>query len=165
MLTSVEDAVGIPGIPSQPIGYGDAEVLLAAMGGPRAPEAWQGEIPGLVYRLGPDTKHRGWAARLSVNNFLAEVKSDNVIGIIRGREEPDRLVIMGNHRDAWGYGASDPSSGTAAMMEMARIFGQRLRQGWRPRRTIVLANWASEEAGLMSSYEWVMDKIHHLTHR
>ena len=74
-------------------------------------------------------------------------------------------MILGNHRDAWGYGASDPSSGTAVLMEMARVLGERVRAGWRPRRSIVLVSWAAEEAGLMGSWEWSMDKIHKLTHR
>ena len=74
-------------------------------------------------------------------------------------------MILGNHRDAWGYGASDPSSGTAPLMEMARVLGERVRRGWRPRRSIVMASWAAEEAGLMGSWEWTMDKIHKLTHR
>ena len=74
-------------------------------------------------------------------------------------------MILGNHRDAWGYGASDPSSGTAAMMEMARVLGERVKGGWRPRRSIVMASWAAEESGLMGSWEWTMDKIHKLTHR
>ena len=76
-----------------------------------------------------------------------------------------RYVIIGNHRDAWGYGASDPSSGTAPLMEMARVLGERVRGGWRPRRSIVMVSWAAEEMGLMGSWEWSMDKIHKLTHR
>ena len=46
-----------------------------------------------------------------------DVVDTNVIGVIRGKEEPDRYVLLSNHRDAWGYGAIDPSSGTAALME------------------------------------------------
>ena len=64
-------------------------------------------------------------------------------------------MIIGNHRDAWGYGASDPSSGTAALMEMARVLGARVRAGWRPRRSIVLASWVAEEAGLPRAARFV----------
>ena len=84
-----------------------------------------------------------WRVRLVVNNYIRDSKSDNVIGMIRGSEEPDRFVIFGNHRDAWGYGAVDPSSGTAIMMEVARVLGTRLASGWRPRRSIVLGSWAA----------------------
>ncbi|GLJ31718.1 hypothetical protein SUGI_0637510 [Cryptomeria japonica] len=42
----------------------------------------------------------------------------NVFAVIRVSEEPDRFVILGNHRDAWTYGAVDPNSGTAALLEI-----------------------------------------------
>ena len=57
------------------------------------------------------------------------VKSSNVIGYIRGSVEPDRYVLLGNHRDAWGYGAVDPSSGTCQLMEVARILGTLIEKG------------------------------------
>jgi hypothetical protein len=44
----------------------------------------------------------GWKVRLSVHNHQGSVKSSNVIGVITGEVEPDRYVIVGNHRDAWG---------------------------------------------------------------
>ena len=44
----------------------------------------------------------------------------NVIATIPGTDEPDRWIMLGNHRDAWVYGAVDPSSGTAATMETCR---------------------------------------------
>ena len=66
--------------------------------------------------------------RLVVNNFLEEKEDTNVIGVIQGEVEPDRYVLVTNHRDAWGYGALDPSSGTCAIMEAAQVLG-------------ILANW------------------------
>ena len=81
----------------------------------------------------------------------------NVISRIDGDEEKDRWVIMGNHRDAWVFGAVDPNSGTAAMLEAARAFGALLKKGWKPRRTIVLASWDGEEYGLLGSTEWAED--------
>ena len=157
----------LPKIPSQPIGYGDAERLMSIMGGQEVPAQWRGGIPNMTYRLGPgfDRDHSGWRVRLVVNNYIRDRKSENVIGIIHGAEEPDRFVIFGNHRDAWGYGAVDPSSGTAILMEVARVLGQRLREGWRPRRSIVFGSWASEESGIMGSTEWVFDKLHKLMNR
>ena len=41
----------------------------------------------------------------------------------------DRYVIVGNHRDAWVFGALDPSSGTAVMMEMVRVMGNLAKSG------------------------------------
>ena len=163
----INETANLPKIPSQPIGYGDAERLLAVMGGAEVPEEWKGAIPGISYRLGPgfDEEHQGWKVRLVVNNFLDDREDNNVIGIIRGEVEPDRFVVLSNHRDAWGYGAVDPSSGTCAMMESARILGSLVKAGWRPRRSIVFASWAAEEHGLMGSTEWVYDKIHKLMNR
>lgn len=39
------------------------------------------------------------------------------------------MVMLGNHRDAWVFGAVDPSSGTAVMMEIARGLGQLRERG------------------------------------
>jgi len=158
---------GLPGIPSQPIGYGDARRLLETMGGEEAPEAWRGGLQGLTYRLGPgpDAAHQGWRVRLVTHNYLEDKEDSNIIGLIRGEEEPDRYVLLSNHRDAWGYGAIDPSSGTASLMEVARVLGNLHKRGWRPRRSIVFASWGAEEYGLMGSNEWVYDNIQKLMDR
>src|SRR2546430_3376637 len=73
---------------------------------------------------------------------------------IRGSELPDEWVVMGNHRDAWVFGGVDPSSGTASMMELTRSLGQLLKEGIRPRRTLVICSWDGEEVGLTGSTEW-----------
>jgi N-acetylated-alpha-linked acidic dipeptidase len=78
----------------------------------------------------------------------------NVIATIPGAEEPDRWVMVGNHRDAWVYGAVDPGSGTAATLETCRALGAAVKHGWKPRRTIVYASWDAEEYGLVGSTEW-----------
>ena len=132
------------------------------------PEDWKGKVPGVTYRLGPgfSEKHKGWRVRLVVNNILEEKEDSNVLGLIRGAEEPDRYVLISNHRDAWGYGAIDPSSGTCAMMEVARVLGNLVKSGkWRPRRSILFASFSTEEYGLMGSNEWVYDKIHKLMNK
>ena len=77
-----------------------------------------------------------------------------VTGRITGTATPDQRVIVGNHRDAWGYGGVDPSSGTASLMELARSLGALAKQGVRPRRTIEFASWDAEEFSLTSSTEW-----------
>jgi N-acetylated-alpha-linked acidic dipeptidase len=78
---------------------------------------------------------------------MAEIQ--DVFGLIRGREEPERYIILGNHRDAWTYGAVDPHSGTATLLEIARRFGVMLRSGWKPRRTIIFCSWDAEEFGMV----------------
>ena len=92
------------------------------MGGPDSPENWHGDIRGVQYRIGGEWKSEfsGCTLRLNTNNYFGMVKTPNVIGFIKGSEEPDRYVLMSNHRDAWGFGAVDPSSGTAQMMEVTR---------------------------------------------
>ncbi|MGB5294875.1 MAG: transferrin receptor-like dimerization domain-containing protein, partial [Thermoanaerobaculia bacterium] len=77
-----------------------------------------------------------------------------VTGAIRGSEEPEKVVVLGNHRDAWVYGAVDPSSGSATLLEAARILGELSKTGHRPRRTLILASWDAEEWHLTGSTEW-----------
>ena len=87
-----------------------------------------------------------------------------MIGKIKGSEYPDDWVVAGNHRDAWVYGAVDPSSGTAAMLESVHGIGALLAQGWRPKRTIVFCSWDGEEEGLIGSTEWVEQHASTLRH-
>jgi N-acetylated-alpha-linked acidic dipeptidase len=85
----------------------------------------------------------------------------NVIGRIPGTHPQE--IILGNHRDAWVYGAGDPSSGSAAFNSVVDAFGRLVRRGWRPLRTLVFASWDAEEYGLVGSTEWVEDHAKHLT--
>jgi N-acetylated-alpha-linked acidic dipeptidase len=142
----------LPRIPSMPLNARNAAEILKQMGGPEAPKDWQGGLP-LTYRIGPGPV----ALDMDVQNEERVGKLRSVIGVIRGREEPDRMVILGNHIDAWSYGAVDPSSGTAALLETARAFGEALKKGHRPRRTVVFAVWDGEEPLLGSSTQWALD--------
>lgn len=161
-----EEVDGLPKIPAQPIGYDDAKQLIEKLGGMDSPKSWKGGIDA-EYKIGGSFKSpwEGWKVRLKVNNYRGTVKSSNVIGYIRGEVEPDRYVILSNHRDAWGYGSVDPSSGTAQLMEVTRVLGQLKANGWRPRRTLVFCSWASEEYGYEGSYEWVYHHLSKLMHR
>jgi N-acetylated-alpha-linked acidic dipeptidase len=136
-------------IPSLPISYDAARPMLDAMGGPNVPSGWQGGLP-LPYHVGPGPVEVHFAIRMD----YAIRPIWNVIATLKGTAEPDRWVMVGNHRDAWTYGAVDPSSGTAATMEMCRALGQAVKGGWKPRRTIVYASWDAEEYGLVGSTEW-----------
>lgn len=137
-------------IPTLPISYGDAEPLLAAMRGPVAPPSWRGGLP-ITYRLGPGP------ARVHLKvAFNWDLKpAHNVVATIRGSEFPDEWIVRGNHHDAWVNGASDPVSGMAPALEEARALGELVKQGWRPKRTIVYAAWDGEEQGLLGSTEFV----------
>ncbi|XP_071079773.1 N-acetylated-alpha-linked acidic dipeptidase 2-like [Haliotis cracherodii] len=147
--------VGLPEIPAHPIGYDIAEKILREMGGEEAPLDWRGGL-NITYRLGPALEKTGWKIQMNISTRNQIKTAYNVIGVIRGQIEPDRYVMMGNHRDAWVYGAIDPSSGTAVMMETARVTGQLVKSGkWRPRRSIMFCSWGAEEYGLLGSTEWV----------
>lgn len=148
-----EDSIDLPHIPVQPISYGDAIHILREMEGDDVPDEWKGSLD-VPYKLGPGLAN-GRKIQLDVNNKNVRRQTYNVIGMIRGSLEPDRYVLVGNHRDAWVFGAVDPSSGTAALLELTRVLGKLVKEGkWRPRRTIVFCSWGSEEHSLIGSTEW-----------
>jgi N-acetylated-alpha-linked acidic dipeptidase len=144
-----EEARSVPQIPAVPMSWRDAKPILENLHGPVAPLDWQGALP-MTYRVGPGP------AKLHVEiDMDDETRSIWVVeGRILGSEHPDELVILGNHRDAWVYGAVDPSSGTASQLEAARVLGALAKKGERPRRTLVFANWDAEEWHLTGSTEW-----------
>ncbi|XP_028397182.1 glutamate carboxypeptidase 2-like [Dendronephthya gigantea] len=148
-----EEKAGLPKIPATPMPYGDAIKVLEIMEGDDAPKDWQGGLK-ITYKLG-NGGLRNNTVRIQVNVPNKRQNVFNVIGTIYGKEEPDRWVLLGNHRDAWGFGAVDASSGTSAMMEISRGVSELLKQGWRPRRTIKFCSWGAEESGLIGSTEWV----------
>jgi N-acetylated-alpha-linked acidic dipeptidase len=146
---SLKDVSVITKIPVLPISYGDARPLLEALGGPVAPESWRGALP-FAYHVGPGAT----AVHLVVKSNWDIKTLYDVIARIPGSAAPDEWVIRGNHHDAWVNGAEDPLSGQAALLEEARAFGELLKQGWRPRRTIIYCAWDGEEPGLLGSTEW-----------
>ena len=146
----VKEARSLTRIPVLPISYGDAQPLLAALAGPLAPEGWRGALP-VTYHVGPGpAKVRLKAA---FNWDLKPVQ--DVVARIRGAERPDEWVLRGNHHDAWVNGAEDPVSGLAPLLEEARALGLLLKEGWKPKRTVVYCAWDGEEPGLIGSTEWV----------
>jgi N-acetylated-alpha-linked acidic dipeptidase len=147
-----EQMTNVPKIPSLPIAYGEAEKILRKLGGPVVPAEWQGGLP-FAYHVGPG------GARVAMDVQMDEGLKPiyNVIATIPGSVEPEKKVILGNHRDAWTHGAVDPNSGTAAQLEVARGLAAALKAGWKPKRTIILASWDAEEYGLVGSTEWAED--------
>jgi N-acetylated-alpha-linked acidic dipeptidase len=136
-------------IPALPLSYESAQEILKVLAGPNVPTGWQGGLP-LAYHIGPGPAE----VSMSVQMDYAIRKIWNVIAILPGSVEWDRWVMVGNHRDAWVYGAVDPGSGTAATLEMCHALGSAVKNGWKPRRTIVYASWDAEEYGLVGSTEW-----------
>ncbi|MGB7461513.1 MAG: transferrin receptor-like dimerization domain-containing protein [Candidatus Acidiferrum sp.] len=146
----IAESKSLTKIPVLPISYADAQPLLAAITGRVAPRTWQGGLP-ITYHLGPG------AAKVHLkmlSNWDMKPLYD-VIGKVPGSTIPDEWVIRGNHHDAWVNGAEDPLSGAVAVLEEARAIGELLKQGWKPKRTIIYCAWDGEEPGLLGSTEWV----------
>ena len=150
--TPPSESQALPKIPSIPISYGDAWPILANLGGEDTPRDWQGALP-FTYHVGPGPVR----VKMHIKQDYQYRTIWDVIGRIPGSEFPNQTVIAGNHRDAWVFGAADPGSGTAAMLETVRGVGELLKTGWKPKRTIIFASWDGEEEGLIGSTEWAED--------
>jgi len=136
-------------IPVLPISYGDALPLLRNLRGVQAPEEWRGALP-ITYHVGPGPAK----ARLKLRFDWKVRPLYNVLARIDGAVFPDEWILHGNHHDAWVNGAEDPTSGNVALMETARALAELTKQGFKPKRSIVLASWDGEEWGLLGSTEW-----------
>ena len=146
---AIKDAPTITKIPVLPISWGDAQPLLAALKGQVAPEEWRGSL-GQTYHVGPGPAkvHLKVKANWDIKTLY------DVIVKIPGATYPDEWIVRGNHHDAWVNGAEDPVSGANALMEEARSFAELIKQGWKPKRTIIYCVWDGEEPGLLGSTEW-----------
>jgi N-acetylated-alpha-linked acidic dipeptidase len=146
----LKDNPQITKIPVMPISYGDAQPLLEAIGGQTVPPDWRGGLP-ITYHVGPGPAK----VHLKVSSNWDIKPVYDVIGRIPGSAFPDQWIIRGNHHDAWVNGAEDPISGLVAVLEEARSMGELVKQGWKPRRTLIFCAWDGEEPGLLGSTEWV----------
>ncbi|KAJ4843991.1 putative glutamate carboxypeptidase amp1 [Turnera subulata] len=155
-LNDAKVAERFPKIPSLPVSFENAALILASLGGPACPPEWTtkgGSLSGR--RVGPGPT----VVNLTYQGEKKVARIHNVFAVIGGLEEPDRYVILGNHRDAWTYGAVDPNSGTAALLDIARRFTALMQAGWKPRRTIIFSSWDAEEFGMVGSTEWVEQNL------
>src|SRR5262249_26856454 len=121
------NATDMPKIPTTPISYGDAKPILENLSGPESPRDWQGALP-FTYHVGPGPVK----VKLHLKQEYRYFPIWDVIGKIPGARYHDEWVVLGNHRDAWVYGAVDPNSGTAAMLETVHGLGELIKQGWKP---------------------------------
>lgn len=157
-----EDNPGLVNIPSIPLSWGDAQYLLQAIQGfgNVAPEEWQGAVPDVIYWSGNLS-----APQVHLVNKQDEVKEQkiwNVMGKITGVEQGEKSVIIGNHRDAWAFGATSPGSGTAIFLEMVYLFADLNEKGWKPLRTIEFASWDGGEHNMIGSTEHVEANLENL---
>ena len=158
-LLTRDEAKTILKIPVLPISWADAQPLLQQLAGPVVPEAWRGALP-FTYHSGPGPA----TVHLQVDFDWSNRPLYDVIATIPGSlpKGKDQWIIYGNHHDAWVSGASDPVSGASVLLETARTLSVLRKQGWQPKRTIMLALWDGEEYGLLGSTEWVekhMDEL------
>jgi N-acetylated-alpha-linked acidic dipeptidase len=147
---SPQKSAQMPTIPVTPLSYHDAWPILQHLSGPDSPREWQGALP-FTYHVGPGPAK----VKMHLKQDYQFRTLWDVVGRVRGSELPDEWVVSGNHRDAWVYGAVDPNSGTAAMLEAVHGVGELMKSGWKPKRTMVFCSWDGEEEGLMGSTEWV----------
>ncbi|CAF1641949.1 unnamed protein product, partial [Rotaria sordida] len=153
-----ENVKYLPKIPAQPIGYAEAQVILQYLEGNEVPVQWRGALPNVTYRYGGEL-HNVSTIEVKTYNRLQRKDTYDVIGIMKGDIEPDRYIVMGNHRDAWSLGAIDPTSGTATMLEITRVLGEMYKNGFRPRRSLMFCSWGAEEYGLIGSMEYVQEYV------
>jgi N-acetylated-alpha-linked acidic dipeptidase len=147
---SPDQSAQLPKIPVTPLSYHDAWPILQHLGGPDSPREWQGSLP-FTYHVGPGPSR----VKMHLKQDYQFRTLWDVIGRMTGTESPEEWVVTGNHRDAWVYGAVDPNSGTAALLEAVHGIGALLKSGWKPKRTLVFSSWDGEEEGLIGSTEWV----------
>ena len=84
----------VPSVPVQPLGYGDAQVLLANMGGATAPASFQGGL-NFTYTLGGGSNN---VVSLSVGSNWTVTPIWNVCGEFPGSSNSSSFVLVGNHR-------------------------------------------------------------------
>ena len=97
----------------------------------------------------PDAKIRALDSQPSTPGEREEVYCTKV-----GSTHPDEIYIVGGHMDGigWGEAANDDGSGTALVMELARVFSS---PDVKTQRSIRFILWNNEETGLNGSYAYV----------
>jgi len=96
---------------------------------------------------------------LSIKKNFETFKSHNVVAFIKGEEKPDEIIVISAHIDHLGInddgevsnGADDDGSGTVAMLEIAQAFKAAIKDGYKPKRSILFLHFTAEEKGLQGS--------------
>lgn len=146
-----EEVSGMHSIPVLPLPYGAAKEIIGRMNGKPVPSGWQGGLP-FTYRLDGGSELK---VRVNVQQKREIQRVYNVVGTLAGSEFPNEWIIAGAHYDAWGFGATDPNSGTAMLLTLSESLGKLAQAGYKPKRTIKIAHWDAEEQGVIGSTEWV----------
>ncbi|KAH6676937.1 glutamate carboxypeptidase [Plectosphaerella plurivora] len=154
-----EHSVGLTKIPSLPLSWKDAKELLQKLKGKgeKAPDSWKGGVPDVEWWIGGDDSP---VVHLKNDQDVEKMQEIwNVYAKIQGVEQNSKSIIIGNPRDALAFGATGPHSGTAVMVELARVFGMLMEKGWRPLRTIEFMSWDGSQYNMMGSTEYVENNI------
>lgn len=145
------ESSGLPKILAQTITAEMARKIHLKMGGKDAPANFSGTLPGVgTYTLGGET-----SVTVTVNNILVETKIYNVFGVVKGFVDPDRYVVLGAQRDAFGPGFAKSTVGTSLLVELARVITNMMKDGFRPKRSIVFASWSAGDFGSVGATEWL----------
>ncbi|KAH9886900.1 peptidase-like protein [Xylariomycetidae sp. FL2044] len=150
---------GLVQIPSLPIAWRDAQELLHRIQGfgDACSEDWRGGVKDFEWWTGNSSSP---VVRLKNEQDEPEQQEIwNIYGEVVGIEQSEKSIIIGNHRDSWTFGASDPNSGSAVMLEVSRIFGDLMARGWRPLRTIKFMSWDAAEYNMIGSTEYVEQNL------
>ncbi len=144
-LSKAELDEALPKIPCTPIGWAEAEMIQAHL-----------QLRDMMGVEGHDVKTPigpGPALVHLVTDQPREVRTiRNVVATLPGASED--CVIAGAHRDAWVRGANDDGSGVVCMIRAAQRLGDKVKSGWKPANTVIIALWDAEEFGMIGSTEW-----------
>ena len=97
------------------------------------------------------------------------VKTENVVAIIPGSENPEEYIVISAHLDHVGQkngqiynGADDDGSGNVAMLEIAEAFQIAVKENNRPKRSIIFLHVTGEEKGLLGSRYYTENPLYPL---
>uniref|UniRef100_A0A8C7FXU1 Transferrin receptor 1b n=1 Tax=Oncorhynchus kisutch TaxID=8019 RepID=A0A8C7FXU1_ONCKI len=154
---------GLPNVLAQSITAQTAVKILKRIGGPDSPPSFKGKLDNVKYTLGGASSED---VTVEVNNVLQDTEIHNVFGVIKGFIEPDRYVVLGAQRDAWGPGYAKSTVGTTLLLELARAVSEMVHtDGFRPRRSLVFASWSAGEYGSVGATEWLEGYLSSLDRR
>lgn len=140
---------GLPGILAQTITANMARSIFEKIGGGDAPARFKGDFSS--YKLGSESDK----VTVAVNNNLADTKIHNVFGVFKGYVDPDRYVVIGAQRDSLSSGYAKSTVGTTLLLELARVFTELKKDGFRPKRSVVFASWTAGDFGNVGLTEWL----------
>lgn len=136
-------------IPVLPITGLTAQRILQTIHGKASPAAFRGKL-NASYDYGESDV----PVHLEVRMVGKTTTLWNTVGTLVGKD-PAQSVVLGAHRDAWVYGATDNGSGISTVLEAARALGYLHKSGWQPERSIVIVGWDGEEIGERGSANYV----------